>query len=143
MTVRYSRAALSIQSHRCSAKLLRTRISIARRVVELAQDDVGAGEAGLGAVAGAEDAGMQVERHALGSRSRARGPRDEDGGAGFADVGHGGVLAGQRGAQSLGEIRASPPSGPTISHSFGPSQRQARSPAAVKRLACDRQVAGR
>ena len=69
------------------------------------------------------------------SRSRARGPCSRMVVRDFAHVGDGGVVPDRASRASPAVDSRSAPPGPTISHSFGPSQRQARSPVGVKRLA--------
>src|SRR5262249_47215130 len=68
----------------------------ARHLVDLAQDDVCAGETGLDAAAGAEDAWMQVDARALGQDLASARAGDGDGSARFRYVGDGCMNVAQR-----------------------------------------------
>jgi len=62
-----------------------------RHLVDLAQNDVGAGKARLRASARTEDARVQVDARPLGQQVSGARPGDRDRGARFRDIGHGRV----------------------------------------------------
>src|SRR5262249_57800893 len=59
-----------------------------RHLVDLAEDNIGAGESGLRTAAGAEDARMQIDACALGEQRAGAGPGNGNGRARLRNIGH-------------------------------------------------------
>src|SRR5262249_37905001 len=59
-----------------------------RHLVDLAEDDIGAGESGLRTAAGAEDARMQIDACALDEQLAGAGPGNGNGRARLRNIGH-------------------------------------------------------
>src|SRR5262245_1411214 len=75
-----------------------------RRLVRLPQDDGGAGEAGLDAAAGAENARMEVDARAFGEEFAGAWAGDGDRRARLRHVGHGSMKIAERRAQAGGNL---------------------------------------